>query len=207
TLGTVRVYVYKKSGEIVSNCHKFPAGEFSRKRLTVSETEASLKGIIKTIRTQAPNCRIIFTISPIRHWKDGAHENQISKSTLFLAVESILSEENRIHYFPAYEILMDELRDYRFYAEDMLHPNFTAVQYIQEQFCKTYISEETRILQHKIEDIYRAMKHKAFHPKSTEYKKFIVANIRKIEDIQKENPKLDCSKELEYFLDIRESFE
>jgi hypothetical protein len=199
--------VYTKSGEIVSNCHKFPAGEFTRKRLSVAETEASLTGIIKTIRTQSPECKIIFTISPIRHWKDGAHENQVSKSTLFLAIETILSKEKNIHYFPAYEILMDELRDYRFYADDMLHPNATAVQYIQEQFSKTYLSHETRILQKKIEDIRRAMHHRPFHTKSIEYKKFIETSIHKIEEIQKQNSTIDVSKELRYFSDIKDSFE
>ncbi|MDA3881958.1 MAG: GSCFA domain-containing protein [Bacteroidales bacterium] len=207
TLGTARVYVYKKSGEIVSNCHKFPAGDFIRKRLSVSETESSLKEIIRTIRTQAPDCRIIFTISPIRHWKDGAHENQLSKSTLFLALESILLHEKNTHYFPAYEILMDELRDYRFYAEDMLHPDTSAIQYIQEKFCNTYLSEETQIFQEKIKDIHRAMKHRPFHPKSTEYKKFIEASIRKIEEIQKQNPGLDFSEELTFFSHTKDSFE
>ncbi|MFO7869260.1 MAG: GSCFA domain-containing protein [Bacteroidales bacterium] len=207
TLGTAWVYVYKKSGKIVSNCHKFPAGEFTRKRLSVAETETSLTEIIRTIRTESPECRIIFTISPIRHWKDGAHENQVSKSTLFLAIDTILSEEKNIHYFPAYEILMDELRDYRFYAEDMLHPNATAVQYIQEQFCKTYFSHKTRIIQGKIEAILRAMQHRPFHTKSTEYKKFIETSIHKIEEIQKQNPTIDVSKELRYFSDTKDSFE
>lgn len=137
TLGTAWVFVNNGDGKIVSNCHKRLAREFTRKLLTTDETAEILSSVAKMF----PNKHIIFTVSPIRHFKDGAHGNQISKSTLLMGIEKLIGKYPHCCYFPSYEIMMDELRDYRFYAEDMLHPSPLAVKYIFEKFKLSHISE------------------------------------------------------------------
>ena len=137
TLGTAWVFIENATGQIVSNCHKRLAKEFTRKLLSVEETHT----ILSTIADLFPDKKIIFTVSPIRHFKDGAHGNQISKSTLLMGVEKTVQGHKWCSYFPSYEIMMDELRDYRFYAEDMVHPSPLAVKYIFEKFKNSHISE------------------------------------------------------------------
>ena len=200
SLGTAWVYEYCKTGEIVSNCHKFPASHFTRRRLTVPEIEHTLRELIQSIREQSPACTIIFTVSPIRHWKDGAHENQISKSLLFVALELLMQQTENTLYFPAYEIIMDELRDYRFYADDMLHPNNTAVKYIQNAFETCFFSEETRALVREIETIHTAQQHKPYHSESKEYAKFLKAHATLTEQLQAAHPYLDFSGELRFWI-------
>ena len=137
TLGTAWIFINRETGETVSNCHKRLAKEFERKLLTVEECTEELSKIAELL----PDKKIIFTVSPIRHLKDGAHGNQISKATLLLAIEEILAKYSWCTYFPSYEIVMDELRDYRYYAEDMVHPSALAVKYIFERFKETNISQ------------------------------------------------------------------
>ena len=136
TLGTAWIYTCKATGKVVSNCHKRLANEFERSILSIEECSHILKGIAELL----PDKKIIFTVSPIRHLKDGAHGNQISKATLLLAIDKVMSECSNCTYFPSYEIMMDELRDYRFYAEDMVHPSPLAVKYIFEKFRESHIS-------------------------------------------------------------------
>ena len=136
TLGTAWVFINKENGEAVSNCHKRLAKEFERKLLTIKECTEELSSIAEIL----PDKRIIFTVSPIRHLKDGAHGNQVSKATLLLAIDEIVAKYPWCSYFPSYEIVMDELRDYRFYAEDMVHPSAVAVKYIFERFKESNIS-------------------------------------------------------------------
>ena len=132
TLGTAFVYRLKSDGRIVSNCHKLPEKMFDRQRLSTQEIVEDWKPLLLALWEQNPALKILFTVSPIRHWKDGAHENQLSKATLLLATDALQKDyPGRIAYFPAYEILMDELRDYRFYADDMLHPSPLAISYPQ----------------------------------------------------------------------------
>ncbi len=199
SLGTAWVYEYCKTGDVVSNCHKFPASDFTHRRLTVAEIEKTLEELVQTIREHSPTCRIIFTISPIRHWKNGAHENQISKSLLFVALESFMQHTKNTYYFPAYELVIDELRDYRFYADDMLHPNTMAVQYIQKAFSNCYFSEETQALVHEIEAIHKAQNHKPYHADSEEYAKFLRAHATHTTRLQTQYPHLDFSEELQFF--------
>ncbi|MBQ1185864.1 MAG: GSCFA domain-containing protein, partial [Muribaculaceae bacterium] len=134
TLGTSWVYRLVGTPDVVSNCHKFPSSEFERYRLTVDEVAAMLVQTIASIREINPEVRIIFTVSPIRHFKDGAHQNMLSKSTLLLAIDQVCQVVDRVDYFPAYEIVMDELRDYRFYAADMVHPSEVAIEYLWQRF-------------------------------------------------------------------------
>lgn len=136
TLGTAWVFINNQSGEIVSNCHKRVANEFTRKLLDVEECTQ----LLTSVANMFPDKKIIFTVSPIRHFKDGAHGNQISKGTLLLAIENVIGKCGWCRYFPSYEIMIDELRDYRFYAEDMVHPSHLAVKYIFEKFKQSHIS-------------------------------------------------------------------
>lgn len=143
TLGTSWIYRLKDcSDKVVSNCHKFPAEMFERERLTVNQSFEMLKMMILKVRMLNPEVRFVFTVSPIRHFKDGAHQNMLSKSSLLLAVEKLCKEISNVEYFQAYEVMMDELRDYRFYASDMLHPSQVAIDYIWQRFREWCFSSE-----------------------------------------------------------------
>lgn len=195
TLGTAWVYILKENGMIVNNCHKSPASYFKRRRLGVEECVNTLQKLIFLIREQRPKTKFIFTVSPIRHWKDGAHENQISKATLLLCIEELQKNNRDILYFPAYEILMDELRDYRFYDNDMLHPNTSAIQYIWETFQKTYFTQETCAVTKKIEDIHKAIEHKPFNENSPQYIQFIEQQILACLHIESQHPEISLQME------------
>ncbi|MBQ5378754.1 MAG: GSCFA domain-containing protein [Paludibacteraceae bacterium] len=146
TFGTA--WIYEMNGEIVGNCHKLPESCFARRRLSVEEIVAAWKPILEKYRDK----HWLFTVSPIRHIKDGLHENEISKATLLLALEAISRQHSAISYFPSYEIVLDELRDYRFYADDLVHPSSLAVNYIWERFVDTFCTPQTKnelVLQHK----------------------------------------------------------
>ena len=173
TFGTAWVFEEKKSGRVVSNCHKLPSGDFERRRLTVNEIVSDYNELIVTLQKLCPALNIIFSVSPIRHWKDGAHENNISKSILLMAIDELQKQHKQVHYFPAYEILLDELRDYRFYAPDMLHPSEVAVDYIWSRFSETYFSDRTLQLKKRIEQIVADRAHRPYQPDSAEFKKFV----------------------------------
>lgn len=174
TFGTAWIYEERKSGRIVANCHKLPSSAFLRRRLTVEEIVANYDDLIKKLQSLFPQLYIIFSISPIRYWKDGAHENNVSKSVLFLAIDALQKKFENVTYFPAYEILMDELRDYRFYDEDMIHPSAFAIKYIWKKFSDTYFSEITQIIVQRVEQLLNDFKHKPMHPESEEYKEFLL---------------------------------
>lgn len=160
TLGTAWIYEYTRSGETVSNCLKIEAKEFTRRRLSVRETATLLMNMI----ARHPEKEFMFTVSPIRHFKDGAHGNQISKSTLLLALDEVLAKfPERCEYFPAYEIVLDELRDYRFYAADMIHPSDQAVDYLWSRFVRFAMPEsELPALDARRRELLRAQ-HRPIH--------------------------------------------
>ena len=172
TLGTAWVFELVDTGKIVSNCHKLPASRFTRRRLSVDEIINEFTEVFGLLRNSYPGLKFIFTVSPIRHWKDGAHENTVSKSTLHLAVDALEKQFDFVHYFPAYEIMMDELRDYRFYASDMLHPSDVAVDYIWQRFGDTYFSSETLNLKKELERLRADLNHRPLHPETEEYRLF-----------------------------------
>ena len=172
TLGTAWVFELVENGKIVSNCHKLPASRFTRRRLSVDEIINEFTEVFGLLRNSYPGLKFIFTVSPIRHWKDGAHENTVSKSTLHLAVDALEKQFDFVHYFPAYEIMMDELRDYRFYASDMLHPSDVAVDYIWQRFGDTYFSSETLNLKKELERLRADLNHRPLHPETEEYRLF-----------------------------------
>lgn len=198
TLGTAYVYERRSDGLIVSNCHKLPAATFNRRLVDIEEIAENLGNIVKSIASIRPEAKILFTVSPIRHLRDGAHDNQLSKATLLLATEKVRKAyPDKCDYFPAYEIMMDELRDYRFYAEDMTHPSPLAVEYIWEKFSAQHITEESIVLSNAIEEISRGLAHRPFDAESDGYRKFIANLLRKITQIKELHTHLDFEKDIE----------
>lgn len=195
TLGTAWVYELAENGTIVANCHKENKERFIRKRLSVTACSEALQQTINTIRTINPNAGITFTVSPIRHWKDGAHGNQISKSTLLLAIETVQEQNPSVKYFPAYEIMMDELRDYRFYANDLLHPNEIAINYLWERFTESRIHPKTQAEMHLVERLISAINHRPFNPGSESYRKFQTKTLELIGEMEKKLPQLNWDTE------------
>ena len=169
TLGTAWVYEHKATGKIVSNCHKIPQRDFTRRRLSVAEIcelfRPLMEGILK-------GKQVTFTVSPVRHVSDGLAENSVSKATLRLAVDQLCSEYSNADYFPAYEIVTDDLRDYRFYADDLIHPSVAAIEYIWDKFINSALNDSTKEQLERVEKIVAAAAHRPFNPSSEEYKKF-----------------------------------
>lgn len=172
TFGTAFIYSLADSGEIVANCHKLPASTFVRRKISIDEITHRWSSLIKTINKINPNARIIFTVSPIRHLADGAHGNQSSKATLLLAIDKLIEQNQTCSYFPSYEIVLDELRDYRFYAADMKHPSDVAVDYIFERFAETYFSKETISKLKDFEKLWKMKNHIPMTDNLDEIKKF-----------------------------------
>ena len=195
TWGTAWVYKYIPVNIIVSNCHKIPSREFERSRLSVEDIVREYLVLIERLREINPGLRILFTVSPIRHWKDGAHGNQLSKATLLLAIDRLREEIQHVYYFPAYEIVLDELRDYRFYAEDMLHVSGFTVDYIWERFLYSFISPEVFGLMNQIGRINKGVAHRPFEPQSEEYQRLVKKMLAEIAMISRSYPMIDFSEE------------
>lgn len=198
TFGTAWIYRHKKSGEVVANCHKIPANEFIRERLSVTEIVEKYTDLLNRIWQVNPKIKIVFTVSPIRHWKDGAIENQRSKATLLLAINKLVANEN-CAYFPSYEIVMDELRDYRFYAEDMLHLSDVAVKHIWGIFQKSIIDTESHAIAKQVQKICKAVSHRALSKNSGEYLKFLKKMLKICREFEAKNSYLNLKLEKDYF--------
>ncbi|WP_417443644.1 GSCFA domain-containing protein [Joostella sp.] len=188
TLGTAWGYRYEKSKKLVANCHKVPQKNFTKELLGVTEIEDSLERIISLLKELNTKATVVFTVSPVRHLKDGFIENQRSKSHLITAIHQTIARENSIAYFPSYEIMMDELRDYRFYAEDMIHPNNTAINYIWNKFQQTWISNASESTMKEVEKIQSGLSHRPFNPESEEFKKFQEKLQQKIMYLSEKHP-------------------
>lgn len=191
TLGTAWVYRNVKSGEVVANCHKVPQKEFKKELLSVEEIKSSLNRIIEQISTANPSAKIIFTISPVRHIKDGFVENQWSKANLISALHESLQSEIcnlKTFYFPSFEIMMDELRDYRFYAEDMIHPNKTAIDFIWKRFSEAWISDEAIDTMNEIENIQKGLNHRPFNENSEQHLTFLEKLKQRISILEQRFP-------------------
>lgn len=196
TLGTSWVYRNIESKQIVANCHKVPQKEFTKELLSIHLIEESLESIISLMHSVNPNCKFIFTISPVRHIKDGFTENTLSKAHLIAAIHKTINHyTSPISYFPSYEIMMDELRDYRFYAEDMLHPSQTAIDYIWIKFFENYISESEFGLMNEICSIQKGLKHRSFNPNTASHQKFLVDLKTKMTTIEKKLPFISFESE------------
>jgi hypothetical protein len=186
-------------GDVVANCHKVPTDKFNKKLLSVNEITAALQQMLAAIQTINPAIKIIFTISPVRHLRDGFVENNRSKATLIQAVHALIENEENRFYFPAYELVIDDLRDYRFYAEDMVHPNYGATNYVWEKFVAACIDEPTQKLMEQINTINAAKSHKPFHPTSGQHKKFLQINLEKVKQLSSQYPNLNFEEEKIYF--------
>lgn len=184
TFGTAWVYRNRESNQIVANCHKVPQKQFTKELLSVERIQTALQNTIQLIQTVNPEAEFILTVSPVRHIKDGFVENQWSKAHLIAAIHSTDNSQLTTHnYFPSYEIMMDELRDYRFYAEDMLHPNQLAIDYIWQRFKETAISKSALPVLEEIGSIQSSLNHRPFNPESESHQKFLVKLQKKITDI------------------------
>ncbi len=186
TLGTSFVYEFVEEQKIVANCHKIPNTKFTKRLLKIEE----IVGAFDSIQSSLKDKIIIFTVSPVRHWRNGAVENQRSKSILIESIHQIIVQHSNCFYFPVYEIMMDELRDYRFYEKDMLHPNSVAVEYIWQRFSETYFSAFTQTLNQQIAKINLLMQHRIKHENTNEQKQFEVLLKNTIEKFKQENPDL-----------------
>lgn len=196
TWGSSFVYTWKENGEIVGNCHKLPSRLFERKMVSVDEITAIYLPLLQELKAVRPNLQCLFTVSPIRHLKDGLHGNQLSKANLLIAIDQICRQMDFCHYFPSYEIMIDELRDYRFYADDMMHPSPLAIQYIWECFCNCYFTPSTLSFLKEWNKIRQGLAHRPFNPESEAYQTFLSQILLKIEDLKEKLPYLDVQKEI-----------
>ena len=187
TLGTNHVYRLKETGEIVDNCEKRPQYLFQEEQLSIDDCVGYLQNAIEVLRQRNPEVQVVLTVSPIRYRKYGYHDSQLSKATLLLAIDQLIHHPSSIplHYFPSYEILMDELRDYRFYASDMLHPSAQAVDYIWERLVDVCFSSEAKQLLEEWRPLQQALAHKPFHPESPAYKEFMDKTMLKLTELRK----------------------
>ncbi|WP_339699287.1 GSCFA domain-containing protein [uncultured Marixanthomonas sp.] len=188
TFGTAWVYRFIESDSIVANCHKIPQKKFLKELLSVEEVSAAIENTLTLVKTVNFKATIISTVSPVRHIKDGFVENMQSKAHLLSGLHEAISGEKQAFYFPSFEIMMDELRDYRFYEEDMLHPNNLAVSIIWKRFKEVWIASEAEDLQKEIETIQNGLKHRAFNPSGEAHQKFQINLQKKIEKLQTEFP-------------------
>ncbi len=200
TLGTNHVYVEKSTGEVVDNCQKRPANLFEERELTIEECVEELRRSCQLLVNANPQIHIVFTVSPIRYAKYGYHGSQLSKATLLLAIDKLINVETGMiaspirgrlegaSYFPAYEIVNDELRDYRFYDADMLHPSEQAVEYIYERFAETFFSMDTQQFLKEWRPIKQVLQHKPFHPESAEYQALVDKTMLKVAELSKKYP-------------------
>lgn len=190
TFGSAWVYVFKETGEIVANCHKIPNVQFEKRLLSYEEVVASYIKIVELIRSVNAEAQVFCTISPVRHTKDGFVENQRSKSILCSALHQALAmlQDAKVSYIPVYEIVMDELRDYRFYTADLIHPNEIAIQYIWERFVAYYIDESMYGVMKKVDEVQKGLNHRPFNPTAEQHLKFLDTLIEKIDDLLEQYP-------------------
>ena len=193
TLGTAWAFKEINTGDIVANCHKIPMKNFTRELMSVDEITDSFHAMHRELLAANPHIKLILTVSPVRHLKDGLEGNTISKSILRLACDKITKAFSNVTYFPSYEIMLDDLRDYRFYKRDFIHPSEEAVDYIWESFAQAYFSRETRQLLKEWEGLQKSIAHRPFNPKSETYHKFLLNTLEKINQL---NGPLDLQDEL-----------
>lgn len=201
TWGTSWVYRHIKSDRVVANCHKIPSREFTRYRLACAEIVALYTEWLSGVLDENRHLKVVLTVSPVRHLKDSAHGNQLSKAVLLLAAEELCQKFENVIYFPSYEIMLDELRDYRFYNEDLIHPNNMAVQYIWNKLAHNCFDESTKELIVKIQEVSRAARHRPFNSQTELHQKFITNTLQKINRLMIENAHLDFTDEIKLLTD------
>lgn len=196
TWGTSWVYRYLETNRVVANCHKLPAKTFERFRLSTEEIVEKYSAWLLKLKSTHPKLKIVLTVSPVRHLKDTAHGNQLSKSVLILAAESLCEKFAQVTYFPSYEILLDELRDYRFYAVDMTHPNGLAIAYIWEKLSKFWMDKASVQLMPQIQKLVKAASHRPLNIETADHQQFVKSTMDKIKHFKVQNPQLNFNKEL-----------
>ena len=204
TLGSAWLYTLNENvpnhmGMVVANNHKAPANWFTKKLLQPQELLSNLQSLVAALQSFNPNLHIVFTISPVRHLREGLVENNRSKAVLIQVVHDLVSMEKNIEYFPAYEYVIDDLRDYRFYSEDLVHPNYAATQYVWEKLVDTYMSAETQSIMKQVAELQLAFNHKPFFSGSTEHQKFLLSYIEKTMHLMAQCPQLPLEKHLYFF--------
>lgn len=193
TFGTARVFHHIKTGRVVANCHKVPADEFQYQLLKIGDIVRLYTRIFHDLWHLNPDLNIVLTVSPVRYWKDGPNGNQISKSTLLLALSELVKEFDKTSYFPAYEIFMDDLRDYRFYDQDMLHPGPAGIDYVWDKFSSCYMNDETLKIMSRIEKIVKARAHKPRNPETKSHKEFQIKLNEKIRILKSDHPEININ--------------
>jgi len=191
-------------GEGVANCHRAPAQWFNKHLMTIPEITSALDACMKTLFEFNPRLNIIFTVSPVRHIRDGAVENNRSKARLIESVHELVNKFDKIYYFPAYELVIDVLRDYRFYDIDLVHPNYMATEFVLEKFADACIEEDTKKTMREVKDIVTARKHRAFQPATNAHQQFLTSYLEKTKTLQTNYPFLDLQEEVNYFADGRQ---
>lgn len=209
TLGSSFIYQltdeakeFGNPGFKVANCHRAPAKWFNKKMLEITETIALLDTLYHRVKKFNPKIKFIFTISPVRHLRDGVVDNNRSKARLIEAVHHTVNKFEHVYYFPAYELVIDVLRDYRFFDTDFAHPNYQATQFVLEKFIDHYFDDEAQKLYQEIHQIIIARKHRSSQPQTNAHRNFLVSNFKKIEDLEKLYPFLDFKEEKNYFQNI-----
>lgn len=205
TLGSAWVYTLTnqaanaEEGSVAANNHKAPANWFTRRLMTAAETFDIINTMLQQLMLFNPRLQVIFTISPVRHLREGMIDNNRSKAVLIQAVHQLVEQTRQTHYFPAYELVIDDLRDYRFYAEDLVHPNYQATQYVWEKFTEASMNEETRSLMKEIAEINLAVQHKPFNPSTIQHRHFLLSYQTKVRLLKEKYPYLDWENERLYF--------
>lgn len=199
TWGSANVYELIGKNIVVSNCHKFPGSSFQKRRLSVAEIVAIYKPVLATLFKLNPGLQIVWSVSPVKYLRDGLNQNNLSKSTLFLALEELMIAYPNSYYFPAFEIQQDELRDYRFYSSDMAHPSQQAIQYIWEQFVSHCLDADTQKKMQQIAEFNRAMQHRVLHADTSEYRAFKQQTLAKIKQFRMANPQINLDEVEGYF--------
>ena len=189
-------------GDGVANCHRAPASWFTKEMLEIEDIKSMLEDCLKQLKQFNPELKFIFTVSPVRHIRDGVVENNRSKARLIEAVHYITTKFESAYYFPAYELVIDVLRDYRFYDIDLVHPNYAATEFVLEKFADSCINEETQQLMQEVKKIVIARKHKAFQPETKAHQQFLASHFEKVKALQEKYSFLDLKEELEYFSQI-----
>jgi hypothetical protein len=198
TLGSSFAYQIENE-RVVANCHKVPTDKFVKKLFSTSEIYSELDKMIVNLKIFNPKLKIVFTISPVRHLRDGFVENNRSKANLITAVHQLIEYHSSVFYFPSYELIIDDLRDYRFFAEDMVHPNYAATNYVWEKFLATCIDEDSKQFIKEISIIRNARNHKSFNPESVQHQKFLSTNLEKVFKLKDTHPYIDFTDEISFF--------
>lgn len=199
TLGTIVAYRLKTNGKIVANCHKMPSDTFVKQIIPIEVSREAIEKALQGIRSIRPDIRCIITVSPVRHIRSGFIENSYSKACLRVLCQQLVERNDRIHYFPAYEIVTDDLRDYRFYASDRVHPSEEAANYIWQCFSESMFSDETRELNRRIAGIEAAFRHRPLFPQSGSHRLFCRRSLEALEELQSGHPELDFTEERGHF--------